>query len=367
MDIIYKLRIAFWFLVVLIWGIYLYQYISTDIKDLETNKIILNGERRSSTPQRGEKKNQDYSQPEIITTIQSTITYQQNNSLQQNRIMLANTDEIKEIIFPEEGYKTEEAMDDKTKPSVSGKINEIPEGFDFKQTRHFNLYVEKGIDINEIESLIENLHGEIMIDLIAFSPWTRDTKVTVYLTKTSTKYQEISKRPAWSGGATNLKDKIIYLYKSDEWFGILAHELTHIYFDSFFGSYDKSPLWLSEGMAVYIQVERGKSSPQWLNENLSYLKDGAGYNLSDLIMIKTLDDADEKSVKLWYAQSFSLVYLLLKIQHGDSFYQFCKRIKAGDSVSKALYLSYGKPYTTLAALESIWRYQIKTETLIPQK
>ncbi|MGC8881093.1 MAG: DNA polymerase III subunit delta, partial [Minisyncoccia bacterium] len=50
----------------------------------------------------------------------------------------------------------------------------------------------------------------------------------------------------------------------------------------------------------------------------------------NLIKIKSLEDADERSVKLWYAQSYSLVNFLLKVQRGDSFYQFCKRIRDGD-------------------------------------
>ncbi|MEF3280119.1 MAG: hypothetical protein K6357_04045 [Elusimicrobiota bacterium] len=363
MDIIYRLRVIFWFLVVFIWGIYLYQYISEDIKESNKNKIILNTKRKTYEPIKIQKKN-DYYQASPIISITTSPAISKNLEEKEDRIMIAKTEEIKDIAIPEEHYKYEKSGNDIVEAAKEKKPRiTVPDGFKYVETRHFHLYVETGIDAGEIETEIEKLHGEIMLDLIAFSPWTRDEKVHIYLAKTSQKYQELSQRPPWSGGAANLREKKIYLYKSGEWFGILAHELTHIYFDSFFGGYDKSPLWLSEGMAVYIQVQRGNYYPNWLKENITLLKDGNAYKLADLIMIKTLEDASDKSVKLWYAQSYSLVYLLLKIQQGDSFYQFCKRIKEGDSVSKALFNSYGKPYTSLRALESVWQYQIKHGSL----
>lgn len=279
--------------------------------------------------------------------------------------MISKANDIKDIIFPQEDYKYEEKKELEKELGEKTTIK-VPDGFNFKETRHFYLYTEKNINIEEKEKEIESLHGEIMLDLIAFSPWTRDEKVKVYLAKTPAKYQELSRRPIWSGGAANLREKKIYLYESHEWIGILAHELTHIYFDSFFGGYDKSPLWISEGMAVYIQTQRAKSSPQWLKENVQKLKDGIGYSLNDLVMIKTLEDASSDSVKLWYAQSYTVVYLLLKLQRGDNFYQFCKKIKEGEKLSQALFRSYGKPYISIKALESVWKYEIKNTAFIPE-
>lgn len=56
MDIIYRLRILFWFLIVLIWGVYLYQYISEDMKESQKNKIILTKEKKQSYNLKTEKK-----------------------------------------------------------------------------------------------------------------------------------------------------------------------------------------------------------------------------------------------------------------------------------------------------------------------
>ncbi|MCX7648032.1 MAG: hypothetical protein N2Z60_05430, partial [Elusimicrobiales bacterium] len=67
MDIIYRLRILFWFLIVLIWGVYLYQYISEDMKESQKNKIILTKEKKQSYNLKTEKKNDtSYSIPQTV-------------------------------------------------------------------------------------------------------------------------------------------------------------------------------------------------------------------------------------------------------------------------------------------------------------
>lgn len=333
------------------------------MSEIKSYKIILH-KKTNSRKIKVEKKNYSYSAtptPVIITTeTYSKFTKAIEGKNKKENRMLINSKGIDYI--PEEAYKTH--SEGKYKPEEELKKIEIPDGYSFKETRHFYIYTEGDKIDEEVVKKIEYLHGEIMLDLIAFSPWTRDTKVHIYLSKTPESYQKISGRPPWSGGAANLRQKKIYLYLSREWYGILAHELTHIYFDSFFGGYDKSPLWLSEGMAVYIQVQRAGAYPNWLKDNIQLLKKGEGYSLNDLVRIKTLEDADSRSVKLWYAQSYTLVYFLLHIQRGDSFYQFCKNLKEGKNISRALSEAYGKPYTTLKRLEVIWRQNLNTQTIV---
>ena len=243
--------------------------------------------------------------------------------------------------------------------SIKDSYPPVPNGFSMSETRHFVIYEEGEKVSKKIINALEHLHGNIMIDLIAFSPWTRDKKVFLFFCSSQKTYQKITGRPAWSGGTASLKERKIYVYKSPGAFGIIAHELTHIYFDSFF-SLKPNPLWLSEGMAVYIQVERGVSIPIWLSNNLKMISRGAGFKLKDLMRIENLEDADEESVRLWYAQSYSLVRFLMKMKAGDSFYRFCKMIKNGNPVHKALYRSYGMPYNKITALEYAWRYDVKT-------
>jgi hypothetical protein len=237
---------------------------------------------------------------------------------------------------------------------------EPPPGFAMKETRHFVLY-EEGTEVSdELAGMLEDLHGNIMLDLVAFSPWTRENKVYIYYAQTSKTYRRLTGRPEWSGGAASLGERKIYVYRSDEAFGILAHELTHIYFDSFFPASKPSPLWLSEGVATYMQSERGLSTPNWLEQNLKLLEGGSGFKIADLVRIEDMQGADEDNVRLWYAQSYSVVRFLMKLKAGDAFYTFCKEMREGKPANQALYRAYGMPYNRLSSLEYAWRYDLKT-------
>ncbi|HOI42091.1 MAG TPA: hypothetical protein PK523_04020, partial [Elusimicrobiales bacterium] len=158
----------------------------------------------------------------------------------------------------------------------------------------------------------------------------------------------------------SLSERKIYLYHSSEAFGILAHELTHIYFDSFFTAENPSPLWLSEGVATFIQSERGLSTPLWLTQNLRILSGGGGFKLEDLVRIDDMADADEESVRLWYAQSYSVTRFLMRAKTGDAFYMFCRNLRDGQPVAQAMYRAYGMPYNKMSSLEYAWRYDLKT-------
>ncbi|MEW5951195.1 MAG: hypothetical protein GX447_01720 [Elusimicrobia bacterium] len=361
MDILHKLRVIFWFLVAGLWGLFLYQYISEDLNSLPKIKLSQNPFYSSKTKTAVERKYIPPKPQETETRAKEIQeTFSQKISSQTARILIDAKD-IKDI--PDMHLKNiqEEQVSPKSYYNKSDTPQPI-EGFAFVQTDHFFIYQEGDtVDENIVKDL-ENLHGNIILDLIAFSPWQRENKVHIYFSKNPATYQKLTGRPAWSGGAANMAEKKIYLYESEEAFGILAHELTHIYFDSFFEN-SPSPLWLSEGMAVYIQVERAGSYPRWLKENLELLKNGGGYKVSDIVKIETLEGADDKSVKLWYAQSYSLVLFLMRAKRGDAFYQFCKYIKQGENVSLALYKAYGSPYNKLSSLEVVWRYDLKTGKL----
>ena len=99
-----------------------------------------------------------------------------------------------------------------------------------------------------VKKILSELHGSLMLDLIAFSPWTRNQKVLIYIFDNRNSYAAITGRPEWTGGTSSLSLRTVYVINDDDMVSVLAHELTHIYFDSFFSAQNPSPLWLSEGM-----------------------------------------------------------------------------------------------------------------------
>ncbi|MBI4350627.1 MAG: hypothetical protein HY550_04245 [Elusimicrobia bacterium] len=353
MDILHKLRILFWGLVLGLWGLFMYQYMSEDMSTLKRFKIGKNP--FSSKPGISRPTLNKYPIPAPF------VPRQPPPADRPSSLDLVKKGEIKDVagtpLLPEHS-----AVERSATPGEDGEGNypRPPAGFAMKVTRHFVVY-EEGAEVSEqLYETLESLHGNIMLDLVAFSPWTREKKVYIYYSQTGESYRRITGRPAWSGGAASLGERKIYVYRSDEAFGILAHELTHIYFDSFFPPSSPSPLWLSEGIATYIQSERGFSTPNWLRQNLKLLEGGSGFKLNDLVRIENMQGADEDNVRLWYAQSYSVVRFLMKLKAGNAFYTFCKKLREGDPAHKALYQAYGMPYNKLSSLEFAWRYDLKT-------
>lgn len=237
---------------------------------------------------------------------------------------------------------------------------EAPKGFVKKQTRHFLVYSEDTPPSLEFLETLESLHANIMLDLAAFSPWARDERVSIFLFRTQESYQRVTGRPSWSGGASSVKRRKIYLYESAEVVGILAHELCHIYFDGFFSNGRDNPLWLSEGMATLVQTERGLAAPNWLQPNLRVLKGGKGYPITKLVDVDKTTGASDDDIRLWYTQSYSVVRFLIRSQYRSSFYKFCRYLRDGTPFEEALYRSYGMPFNRAKALEYAWRYDIQS-------
>ncbi len=360
MDILARLRLLFWSLVLVIWGLFMYQYMNEDISALPQMRFSKNPFSKPAAPY---KIARHTSRPGVYVPpaapAMNTVGRSTRTAAGTHSLVVGNLPAAPDLIpghAQEEKVSIHQAIEDAEKASYPP----LPDGFAAAETRHFLVYEEGASVSEELTAQLENLHGNIMLDLVAFSPWTREKKVFIYYCHNQQTYQRLTGRPAWSGGAASLSERKIYLYHSSEAFGILAHELTHIYFDSFFTAENPSPLWLSEGVATFIQSERGLSTPLWLTQNLRILSGGGGFKLEDLVRIDDMADAEEDSVRLWYAQSYSVTRFLMRAKTGDAFYMFCRNLRDGHPVAQAMYRAYGMPYNRMSSLEYAWRYDLKT-------
>jgi len=233
-----------------------------------------------------------------------------------------------------------------------------PPGFVRSTSRHFTVFAEQYPASERFIELIESLHSNLMLDLAPFTPWANNERTTIFLFKNQDTYRRVTGRPVWSGGASSVGKRKLYVYESEELPGIVAHELTHIYFDSFFIDGTTDPLWLSEGMATLVQVERGLAAPNWLRENLQLLENGEGFPIDKLTAVTSTAGWPDAKVRLWYAQSYSIVRFLIRTQYRSSFYKFAAHLRDGRPAPEALYRAYGAPYTRMVALEHAWRYEL---------
>ncbi len=239
----------------------------------------------------------------------------------------------------------------------------VPAGFSKSVSAHFVVFAEQYPASERFVELIESLHSNLMLDLSPFSPWAREERTTIFLFKNQDTYRRVTGRPAWSGGASSINKRKLYVYESEELPGIVAHELTHVYFDGFFIAGVTDPLWLSEGMATLVQVERGLAAPNWLRENLQRLEQGEGLPIDQFVTVTTTAGWPDEKVRLWYAQAYSLVRFMIRTQYRSSFYKFAAHLRDGRPAPEALYRAYGAPYTRLKALEHAWRYELSRASM----
>lgn len=386
MDILIRLRFILWGLVLGLWGLMVWQFLGDDEKP-EAQQMRWVNRQVVSVHRRDDSLDDDLpdieqdgsiapetlfkSKPDDLTASPEATVRGMETGAKLARIPAAVSGSMPRTIAPTPGFRgiapenmrraepppEERAQPQPARPPPSQEEDgPAPKGFTKTQTRHFNIYAEGKPPSLEFQETVENIQANLMLDLAAFSPWAREERVSIFLFRDQESYRKVTGRPAWSGGASSVKRRKVYLYESEELVGILAHELTHIYFDSFFLGGVTNPLWLSEGMATLVQTERGLAAPNWLKHNLDVLRRGGGYGLEDLTKVENTSGAQDDEIRLWYTQSYSVVRFLIRNQYKSSFYKFCKNIRDGAPMKEALYRAYGMPFNSVKSLEYAWRY-----------
>jgi hypothetical protein len=397
MDVLLRLRVLIWVLVISLWGVMVYQYLGEDEKEATAMRPVVNpysavdaglpprpAENPSAVPDRTVSSDA----PNVVASLPPSAAPLPSGAAgpegmiraPEGAVGPAPSGERRE----EDGSVAAPPPAPAPRPARTARVPHarlpprkvwredrntplpdppIPEGFQKSVTRHFNVYAEQYEASDRFLELIENLHGNLMLDLAPFSPWASDQKVSIFLFKSQDAYRRVTGRPPWSGGASSVPKRKVYVYESEELPGILAHELTHIYFDGFFLDGSTDPLWLSEGMATLLQVERGLSAPNWLRENLGTIEAGGGLPFESFMGVSTTSGWTDDKVRLWYAQAYSVVRYLIRTQYRSSFYKFAAYIRDGRPVPESLYRAYGAPYTRVRALEIAWRHEVSRGSL----
>lgn len=234
-----------------------------------------------------------------------------------------------------------------------------PPGFMTADTFNYLIYREKQPVTQTIKSVLDTIHGNLMLDLTPFTILIKPNKILVMLFNAHQSYMDFTKRPAWSGASSDLKTDTMYIIEQTGYYPLAVHELTHLYFDGYFLP-TISPLWLSEGMAVYMQIYATKQTPDWVNRSLErILEEGELIPFEEMTSVEDLKDYSDDQAALWYTQAYSIVDYLLNNRSRDEFYRFCNELKAATPLHQALFRAYGMPFNKVSVLQNVWLHDLQ--------
>lgn len=233
-----------------------------------------------------------------------------------------------------------------------------PPGFLTGDTFNYLIYREKDPVTPKVKNVLDTIHGNLMLDLTPFTVVAKPGKILVMLFDQKQSYTDFTNRPVWSGAASDLQSDTMYVIEKTGFYPLTVHELTHLYFDQYFLP-KLSPLWLSEGVAVYMQVYASKQKPGYAIKRLKQILDtGKMIPFEEMMNAQTLKDYPKDKAEMWYTQSYALVDYLLNTRSRDEFYKFCTELKNGIPVHQALYRAYGMPFNKVSTLQNVWFHDL---------
>lgn len=234
-----------------------------------------------------------------------------------------------------------------------------PPGFMTGDTFNYLIYREKDPVTPKVKNILDTIHGNLMLDLTPFTIVAKPGKILVMLFDQKQSYMDFTKRPSWSGASSDLQADTMYVIEKTGFYPLTVHELTHLYFDQYFLP-QLSPLWLSEGIAVYMQVYASKEQPGYAVRRLKQiLQTGQLIPFEEMMAADTLKNYTTDQAEMWYTQAYALVDYLLNTRSRDEFYKFCTELKKGTPTPQALYRAYGMPFNKISTLQHVWLHDLQ--------
>ncbi|MFH1857270.1 MAG: hypothetical protein ABH836_08645 [Candidatus Omnitrophota bacterium] len=199
---------------------------------------------------------------------------------------------------------------------------------------HFVIYHDNRILANELSWKAEYYYKQILrhLNVENFDPF-REKPCPIYLYKNHEQYVENSGAPSWSVGIAKQEPLCFATYEraKNVEHTVFPHELTHLMLFVFFDG-QSIPRWLNEGLAEYEEADFGKTEKPFLKRRV---KNGYYIKLEDLFSMRSYP-VDDEELRLFYAESASVVEFLKDENLGQCFGEFLLEIKKGTDAQTAL-------------------------------
>lgn len=207
----------------------------------------------------------------------------------------------------------------------------------------------------------ERVHSRLRMDLGMFSPWMAKEKINLYVYRDHASYLagEFAP-PKWSNGLAVYDRKAVVMPSmkdSRKLLSIMAHETTHLLFDSYWHEVHRTPpAWINEGLAMLEEAESPErpETSVWYQQ-MTVVDPKRFPDLATFFGITPTKDLhnDNTAVGEWYIQAYSVTHFLLRKHSRLQFKSLCSQLRDGKPIADALWLTYR--YKKVTDLDKKWR------------
>lgn len=236
----------------------------------------------------------------------------------------------------------------------------IPVGWNETLSPHFQVLHEAPFAPPGLVLDLEAMHNRLRRELAMFAPWMAKERVRIHLHKDRSSYLKGPFQPPdWSNGMAYYDRRIVVTYVQPdraEMLEVLGHEMTHLFFESYWGEARKAPpTWLNEGLAMLEEWPDPETEERsdW-GEAMRQLAQTALIPFKRFVEINPARDLKDRSaVTWWYVQSYAAARFLLRRHSRLQFHNFCRLLRDGEPLKKALWQAYR--YQSEERFEAEWR------------
>jgi len=223
-----------------------------------------------------------------------------------------------------------------TAPSVSN--------WHVKSSPHFDILHESVWSPTSISLELEKIHASMRLKMAMFAPWMVKEKAKIYIYASQESYLNGEfNPPGWSKGLAYSSKKTVVVYDTGDigkLKAVIAHELSHLYFEGYFGEKLKyPPQWLNEGLAVYLEESVSPEGGPW-GRALAYFPPERQAGFPGFFELKIDQLKSEAKIADWYLQAYGTVLYLYRPHTRVQFKAFCEALRTGEKVETALWKGY---------------------------
>lgn len=228
-------------------------------------------------------------------------------------------------------------------------------------SEHFIIYYDEGIYfdyVRKVKEKAEEYYRKISqeFNLIREELWLWEKRAKIFIARDRESFKKKFNCPEWSSACVQYESKKIFTYfQQRNFFLILAHELTHIIFREYIGR-GRAPLWLDEGVAVFMETKYGASSGYSLSQIRKIIEEKKYIPFFQMDKIYSLKGTEHKNneVDIFYLQAYSMVYFLYTRFGRSNFSTFLYYLHNGRGFQDAFRKAFSS-LRDIASFENKWK------------